>query len=86
MHFVYVIRNAVGRLYVGCTSDVARRLLDHNAGISKWTRSRGPWALVWQKPFSSLGEARKHENLLKRQKGGDGFYNLTGIGKPGPGS
>ena len=86
MHFVYVIRNAEGRLYVGCTGDVARRLLDHNAGISKWTRSRGPWALAWQKEFSTLGEARKFENLLKRQKGGDGFYRLVGVNRSASGS
>jgi putative endonuclease len=86
MPFVYVIRNAAGRLYVGCTGDVSRRLRDHNAGISTWTRSRGPWVLAWQKEFSTLGEARKFENLLKRQKGGDGLYRLIGLENPVAGS
>ena len=27
----------------------------------------------------SLSEARKLENLLKRQKGGEGFYKITGL-------
>jgi len=52
-------------------------LNDHNTGISKWTKNNGPWVLVWQKEFPNLSEARKFENLLKRQKGGSGFYNST---------
>ncbi len=27
----------------------------------------------------SISDARKLENLLKRQKGGDGFYRMTGL-------
>jgi hypothetical protein len=30
-----------------------------------------------------LGDARKLENLLKRQKGGAGFYRITGLPQPG---
>jgi len=30
----------------------------------------------------SLSDARKLENLLKRQKGGDGFYKITGLSRP----
>ena len=82
MYYVYVIQNPDSRLYIGCTDDVTRRLEDHNTGISTWTRYRGPWTLVWQNGFPSLGEARKFENLLKRQKGGKGFTTLTGIPLP----
>ena len=34
---------------------------------------------IWfgKKEFQNLTEARKFENLLKRQKGGTGFYRLT---------
>ncbi len=81
MHSVYIIQNSENRLYIGCTREVDKRLLQHNTGISKWTRSRGPWQLVWQKSFPTLTEARKFENLLKRQKGGSGFTKLTGIAR-----
>ncbi len=76
---VYVVQNAEGRLYIGLSEDVSRRLVDHNSGISKWTKHRGPWSLVWTSEAMSLREARKLENLLKRQKGGDGFYQMTGL-------
>ena len=76
---VYVLRNAKGRFYIGLSENVSARLDQHNAGISKWTRWRGPWELVWTSDWLSLGEARKLESLLKKQKGGRGFYEMTGL-------
>ena len=70
---VYLLRNSQNRRYVGVSSDVERRLAQHNAGVSRWTRGRGPWQLVWQSVPMSLGEARQLENRLKRQKGGNGL-------------
>ena len=46
IYWVYVLRNPTGKLYVGLTEDVARRLNDHNTRQSKWTNKCGPWALV----------------------------------------
>ena len=76
---VYVLQNAARRYYIGLTQDVALRLQQHNTGISTWTSSRGPWALVWTSHLLTLTDARKLENLLKRQKGGVGFYQRTGL-------
>ena len=70
---VYVLRNPNGRLYVGLTADVSVRLCQHNSGESKWTAKFRPWALHWVSNEFSLGEARKLENHLKRQKGGNGL-------------
>ena len=78
MYQVYVIQNHEGRYYIGLSEDIAKRLEDHNTGISRWTRFRGPWKLVWTSAEMTLTEARKLENVLKTQKGGDGFYQMTG--------
>ena len=78
---VYVLRNPAGRLYIGLSEDVSLRVTQHNAGVSDWTRSRGPWSLMWTSGFLTLSEARKLESLLKRQKGGLGFYKLTGLAR-----
>ena len=77
MFWCYVLQNPRGQFYVGITDDLTRRLLQHNTGKSKWTKSRGPWRLVWQTSELSYSQARKLENKLKRQKGGDGFYKIT---------
>jgi putative endonuclease len=80
---VYVIQNPDGRFYIGISENISLRVQQHNEGVSKWTKSRGPWALVWTSPNYSLSDARKMENLLKRQKGGLGFFKLTGLKFPG---
>ena len=78
-YYVYVLRNPSSKLYVGLTENVLHRLDQHNSGVSTWTRARGPWSLIWESGPMSLSEARKLENLLKRQKGGEGFYKITGL-------
>jgi len=73
---VYVIENSTGKLYIGLSADVHRRVDQHNAGASKWTKNKGPWRLIWTSEAVSLAAARKLENRLKRQKGGDGLKSL----------
>ncbi len=82
MAWVYVIQNVEGRFYIGMTTDLPQRLIDHNIGVSKWTRYRGPCKLVWRKACSSVGEARELENKLKRQGRGSGFYRMIGLTPP----
>jgi len=80
---VYVIRNRVGKFYIGLSDDIGRRINQHNVGHSKWTRGKGPWTLIWQSEEMNLSSARKLELLLKRQKGGDGFYRMIGLPRSG---
>jgi len=81
-YLVYVLWSASHQLfYIGVTDNISRRIEQHNAGISKWTCGKGPWELVWQRPFPNLSEARKFENQLKRQKGGDKFFEYTALDK-----
>jgi putative endonuclease len=80
---VYVLRNRQGRFYIGITDDVERRIGQHNAGESRWTRGRGPWKIVWQSKELSRSDARKLENRLKRQGRGTGFYSMTGLHREG---
>jgi len=80
-YHVYILWTDVGRhFYIGTTDDVPRRFTQHNSGESKWTkRHAGSWELVWRREFASLGEARKFESRLKRQKRGRGFWTFTGL-------
>ena len=41
------------------------------------------WTLIWQSGEMNLSDARKRELLLKRQKGGKGFYRLIGLPQVG---
>src|SRR6266542_2283712 len=80
---VYVLQNREGRFYIGLTDDVARRIEQHNAEQSRWTKGRGPWSIAWQSGMLSLSDARKLENRLKRQGRGKGFYSITGLHRGG---
>ena len=76
---VYVLQNSAKKFYVGLSDDLQQRLEQHNLGESRWTRSRGPWVLVWRSEELSLSNARRLENQLKRQGRGQGFYSITGL-------
>ncbi len=70
MYFVYVLRSlTTGRHYVGFTSDLVQRLGQHNQGITKSTKNRGPWELVHQEFLATRGEAMKRERFLKSGQG-----------------
>jgi len=76
---VYVLENTTGRRYIGISDNPSRRLEQHNAGISRWAKAHRPWRLIWTSDEMPLGDARRFENRLKRQKGGRGFSQLTGL-------
>ncbi|MGJ8638032.1 MAG: GIY-YIG nuclease family protein [Opitutaceae bacterium] len=76
---VYVLRNLTGKYYIGLSEDVLNRLDQHNIGLSKWTAKYRPWTIIWTSDLMSLSDARKLENILKRAKGGNQFYNITKI-------
>jgi putative endonuclease len=80
-YHVYVIRNCQGKFYIGLSDDLDRRINQHNAGESKWTRGKGPWNLLWQSKDMNLSGDRKLERLLKKQKGGEGFYKMIGLSR-----
>jgi len=72
MAFVYVLRSSsTGGLYTGATTDLERRLFQHNANRSRSTKNRGPWMLVHKEEFSSLSAAYRRERFLKTGKGRD---------------
>ena len=69
MPTVYILKSrASGRLYVGSTSELTRRLEEHARGHSPYTRDRGPWDLVHQEEYAELAEARRRERQLKSWK------------------
>ena len=79
-YWVYVLWSiSASRFYIGLSEDPAARLLQHNAGESKWSSRYTPWEMVWSESHPGYSRARKKELLLKKQKGGAGFYKLTGL-------
>jgi putative endonuclease len=64
---VYIIRCSDGTYYTGITTDIARRLNEHNTGTgSKYTRSRTPVELEECKMFPDRSAASKEEYRIKQ--------------------
>ena len=64
--FVYLLKSGRdGTCYVGWTTDLSRRLVEHNSGLSFFSRCKRPWRLVGFERFRSPEEAKARERALK---------------------
>jgi putative endonuclease len=64
--FVYVVRCNDGTLYTGISRNVDARIAKHNAGKgARYTRGRGPVAIVHQERKSSQAAALRREAAIK---------------------
>jgi len=69
MAWVYILRGASGRHYIGSTDNLDRRLAEHTRGSNHTTRRFGSKIdLLAAKQLSSMDDARKLEIALKRKK------------------
>lgn len=66
--FVYILRCSDNTLYTGVTTDIARRLQEHNQGSqgAKYTRARRPVELVYQEPAADRSAAQQREYHIRR--------------------
>lgn len=67
MHHVYVLECSDGTYYTGYTTDVERRVAEHDAGDgAKYTRGRTPVELVYTERFESKSAAMSREYEIKQ--------------------
>lgn len=82
MFFVYILKCKDGTLYTGITTDVARRVAEHNTSKlgAKYAKARRPVKLVYTKKFMNRSTASREEarvkNLNRKEK-----LNLIEFGK-----
>lgn len=66
-HHVYVLECADGSLYTGYTTDVERRVREHDDGDgAKYTRCRTPVELVHAESYASRSAAMSREHEIKQ--------------------
>ncbi|MBK9150782.1 MAG: GIY-YIG nuclease family protein [Saprospiraceae bacterium] len=67
MYYVYIIYSSgTDRYYKGITQNVEKRVAEHNKGLSRYTKDKGPWELVYSKAAGDKSSALIEEKRLKR--------------------
>lgn len=70
MYYVYILKSSKsGILYYGYTTDLKRRLEEHNSGKSQFTKGHMPWKLEFYSAFINKQKAEDFELYLKSGSG-----------------
>lgn len=70
MFYSYILRSSKdGKLYTGYTNDLKRRFKEHLSGVSNYTRSRGPYSLIYYESCLNEYDAKAREIYLKSGRG-----------------
>lgn len=77
---IYVLQSdRDGGYYIGCTSNLVRRLEEHNAGLTKSLKYRTPLRVIHTELCKTQSEAYAREKQIKKYKGGVAFKKLIGL-------
>ena len=70
MYYLYILLCADKTLYTGITTDLKRRVVEHNSSKlgAKYTSSRRPVKIVYFKKFKNRSNASKEEARIKKFK------------------
>ena len=69
MYYVYILRMSNGQLYTGYSSNLKRRIGEHNRGKVKSTCNRRPLVLIHYEVYKIESDARRREHFLKTTVG-----------------
>ena len=84
MYTVYVLRSeSTGKLYIGQTKNLKRRLFEHESGLARYSRGRGPWEVVFTEDYATRAKAMQRERFLKSGQGRT-FIKQRLAGRAGP--
>ena len=80
---VYLLRCADDTLYCGWTTDLARRLGQHQRGVaSRYTRRRLPVAVAASWPVRDRSQALRTEAAIKRLTRAEKLALVAGVASP----
>lgn len=87
MWYVYLLQSQKDkRWYTGISNDLQKRFLQHQRGLSTWTKNRGPFKVIYYEASENEEDARSREKYLKSGMGKrylknrlNRFLSLTGM-------
>lgn len=70
MFYTYIIQSLKDKsFYIGSTSDLKKRLDQHNKGQAIYSSTKAPFKLVWYGAFKEKSKAQEFEKYLKSSSG-----------------
>jgi putative endonuclease len=80
MYKVYILYSvSYDSFYIGFTTDIEIRLSQHNSGLTKSTKGKRPWKVIYIEEYAALIEAVRRERFLKNQKNKQFYKKLAGM-------
>ena len=62
MATVYILfSERLNKYYVGSTTNIERRIIEHNTGLSTFTKSGMPWSVAYTENYDDMTSAKKRE-------------------------
>ncbi len=66
MYYTYILKSIKdGRLYIGYTEDLKRRVSEHKAGKVNSTKHRLPVELIYYEAYKNIDDAKNREKSFK---------------------
>ena len=70
MYYTYILLSCDGKkTYTGSTSNILRRLEEHNLGKNKFTKSYRPFEIIHIEEFDTINKAIAMEKFYKSTSG-----------------
>ncbi len=77
-YYLYIIQSdRDDSFYIGATHNLDERILRHNQGRSKYTKTKRPWNLVYVEEHPDRSSAMKREYAIKRRKSKDYLAKIS---------
>jgi len=75
-YYTYILQSvSSGKLYIGQTNNLSRRIALHNSNQVLSTKHKGPWELIFYKEFAERSETVRLETMLKRWKNKERIFS-----------
>lgn len=68
--YVYVLESTQNNnLYIGFTTDLRKRVTEHNQKVTRSTKAYVPWRLIYYEACLNKNDAQRREKYLKSNQG-----------------
>lgn len=74
MYYVYLLEDSKGKLYVGYSADLKRRIREHNEKKTYTTKRLHSPKLIYYEAYQTETEAKRRERKLKQY--GSSYHGL----------